>query len=31
VNCGRPIGAERLEADPWTTQCIGCKRKEERG
>ena len=29
--CGRPIGAERLEALPWTTQCIDCKRKEERG
>ena len=31
VSCGRPIGAERLEALPWTTQCIDCKRKEERG
>jgi RNA polymerase-binding protein DksA len=31
VNCGQPVGAERLEALPWTTQCIGCKRKEERG
>ena len=31
VNCGQPIGAERLEALPWTTQCIDCKRKEERG
>ena len=30
-NCGEPIGAERLEAVPWTTQCIDCKRKEERG
>jgi RNA polymerase-binding protein DksA len=30
-SCGRPIGAERLEALPWTTQCIDCKRKEERG
>lgn len=29
--CGRPIGDERLEALPWTTQCIDCKRKEERG
>jgi len=29
--CGEPIGAERLEAVPWTTQCIDCKRKEERG
>ena len=31
VSCGQPIGAERLEALPWTTQCIDCKRKEERG
>ena len=31
VSCGQPIGAERLEAVPWTTQCIDCKRKEERG
>jgi len=29
--CARPIAAERLEAVPWTTQCIDCKRKEERG
>ena len=29
--CGQPIGTERLEAVPWTTQCIDCKRKEERG
>jgi RNA polymerase-binding protein DksA len=29
--CGQPIGAERLEALPWTTQCIECKRREERG
>ena len=29
--CGNPIGAERLEAVPYTTQCIDCKRKEERG
>ncbi len=29
--CGRPIGEERLEAVPHTTQCIDCKRKEERG
>ena len=29
--CGQPIAAERLEAVPWTTQCIECKRKEERG
>jgi RNA polymerase-binding protein DksA len=31
VNCDRAIGGERLEALPWTTQCIDCKRKEERG
>ena len=30
-SCGQPIGAERLEALPWTTQCIDCKRREERG
>jgi RNA polymerase-binding protein DksA len=29
--CGQPIGEERLEALPWTMQCIDCKRKEERG
>lgn len=29
--CGKPIDAERLEALPWTTQGIDCKRKEERG
>jgi RNA polymerase-binding protein DksA len=29
--CGRPIGDERLEALPYTTQCIDCKRREERG
>jgi RNA polymerase-binding protein DksA len=28
--CGQAIGEERLEALPWTTQCIDCKRKEER-
>lgn len=30
-SCGQPIGTERLEALPWTTQCIDCKRREERG
>jgi RNA polymerase-binding protein DksA len=30
-NCGRPISPERLEAIPWTTRCIECKRREERG
>jgi DnaK suppressor protein len=29
--CGEPIAPERLEAMPWATQCIDCKRKEERG
>jgi RNA polymerase-binding protein DksA len=31
ATCGQPIGEERLEAVPYTTQCIECKRKEERG
>jgi DnaK suppressor protein len=31
VNCGRPIASERLEAMPWATLCINCKREEERG
>lgn len=31
VRCGNPIAEERLEALPWATLCIGCKRKEERG
>ncbi|HEX3266546.1 MAG TPA: TraR/DksA C4-type zinc finger protein [Gaiellaceae bacterium] len=31
ASCRQPIGAERLQALPWTTQCIDCKRKEERG
>ena len=30
-SCGRPIDPERLEALPYTTQCIDCKRREERG
>ena len=29
--CGQPIAPERLEAMPWATQCIDCKRKDERG
>jgi RNA polymerase-binding protein DksA len=29
--CSEPIREERLEALPWTTQCIDCKRREERG
>ena len=31
ASCARPIGEERLEALPWTTRCIECKRREERG
>ena len=31
VNCGASIPEERLEAMPWATLCIDCKRKEERG
>ncbi|HKF15514.1 MAG TPA: TraR/DksA C4-type zinc finger protein [Gaiellaceae bacterium] len=30
VNCGAQIPHERLEAMPWATLCIECKRKEER-
>ncbi len=30
-NCGRPIALERLEAMPWATLCIDCKRLAERG
>jgi RNA polymerase-binding transcription factor len=29
--CGNPIPAERLDALPWATLCIDCKRKQERG
>jgi DnaK suppressor protein len=29
-SCGKPIGEERLEARPWATLCIDCKRREER-
>jgi RNA polymerase-binding protein DksA len=29
--CAEPIAIERLEALPYTTQCIDCKRREERG
>ena len=29
--CGQPISEERLEAIPYATQCIDCKRKGERG
>jgi DnaK suppressor protein len=31
VNCGKPIAEDRLAAIPWATQCIDCKRLEERG
>jgi len=31
VNCGAQIPEERLEAMPWATLCIDCKRREERG
>jgi RNA polymerase-binding transcription factor len=31
VSCGRPIGAERLEAVPYATLCIDDKRAQERG
>jgi DnaK suppressor protein len=30
VNCGAQIPPGRLEAMPWATLCIDCKRKEER-
>jgi RNA polymerase-binding protein DksA len=29
--CGQPISEERLEAIPYATQCLDCKRREERG
>jgi RNA polymerase-binding protein DksA len=28
--CGQPIATERLEAIPYATQCIDCKRRDER-
>lgn len=31
ARCGNPIGSERLEALPWATLCIDCKRRQERG
>jgi len=31
VACGGGINEERLEALPWATKCIRCKRVEERG
>ena len=30
ARCGKPIGEERLEAMPYATKCIDCKRLEER-
>lgn len=30
TNCGTQIPAERLEARPWATLCISCKRELER-
>jgi RNA polymerase-binding protein DksA len=31
TNCGGEIPAERLEAYPWASLCIDCKRQAERG
>ena len=31
VNCGNEIPRERLEANPWASLCIDCKRKSEGG
>ena len=31
VSCAREIAEDRLAAIPWATQCIDCKRREERG
>jgi RNA polymerase-binding protein DksA len=31
VNCGRQIPRERLEAYPWASLCIDCKRRSEGG
>jgi len=30
VTCGNPIAPERLEALPWSAQCIDCARKSPR-
>lgn len=30
ASCGRPIAEERLEAYPWASLCIDCKREAER-
>jgi len=31
ITCGRRIELERLEALPYTTQCMECRRREETG
>lgn len=31
ARCGRPIPEERLDAVPYATLCVECKRVEERG
>jgi RNA polymerase-binding protein DksA len=31
TGCGREIAPERLEAYPWASLCIDCKREAERG
>ena len=31
VRCGRPVGAERLEAIPWAAHCIDCQRVVGKG
>ena len=30
ARCGQPVAEERLEAMPYATKCIDCKRREER-
>jgi RNA polymerase-binding protein DksA len=30
-SCGKEISVERLEAIPFATQCIDCRRRDERG
>lgn len=31
IHCGKTIGAKRLEALPWTPNCISCQEKIENG
>jgi DnaK suppressor protein len=31
IDCGQQIRRERLEANPWASHCINCKRKLEGG